>query len=487
MKVNCGFCLIGFLATALFAQVPDTLWTRAYGGIYDERGNSVQQASDGGYIIAGYTDSLSAGDKHIYLIKTDSAGSILWERIYGGSYLDEAYSVQQTDDGGYIVVGTGYNGANYYDVYLLKLDTSGDTIWTKKIGGPGADVGYSVQQTIDGGYIIVGYTFFFVAEVYLIKTNAVGDTQWTKVYGWGIDDRGFSVQQTADRGYIVAGWREFLGSNIDVLLIKTNVYGDTVWTKTYSVSPGVDVGWSVQQTNDGGYIVAGSTFYSLDRRRDIYLIKTDARGDTLWTRMYGGTESDVARSVQQTFDGGYIVVGTTHSFDLGAGDVWLLKTDANGDTLWTATYGGTDWDEGYSVQQTFDGGYVIAGYTWSLGAGCGDVYLIKVGSDTLGIEENNGTDPKTQFLEAFPNPFREITEIRYQIPETGTELWVCLKVYDVTGRLRRTLVNESKEPGYCRVLWDGKDDSGKPVTSGIYFYRLEAGNFTSMRKLVVMR
>ena len=151
---------------------------------------------------------------------------------------------------------------------------------------------------------------------------------------------------------------------------------DTLWTLTLGESS-EDRGRSVQQTTDGGYIITGYTCSYGAGSYDVYLIKTDSLGDTLWTRTFGGSASDVGYSVQQTTDGGYIIAGITYSYGAGYADVWLIKTDLLGNTLWTRTYGGSDWDEAYSVQQTTDGGYIIAGYTKSYGAGDRDVYLVR--------------------------------------------------------------------------------------------------------------
>ncbi|MCK5158481.1 MAG: hypothetical protein KAR08_04965, partial [Candidatus Heimdallarchaeota archaeon] len=255
-----------------------------------------------------------------------------------------------------------------------------DTAWTKTIGGSTSDAGHSVQQTIDGGYIVSGYTNSFGAGVWLIKTDENGNTLWTKTFGSGGGDNGLSIQQTTDSGYIITGqlWSLCVG----VCLIKTDKNGDFLWTKTVG---GIDpsIGHSVQQTTDGGYIVTGEVF------EDVVLIKTDENGDSLWAKTYGGNGLDVGNSVHQTTDKGYIIVGTTYSFGVGEDDIWLIKTDENGDEEWNHTYGGVDLDRAYSVQQTTDGGFIIAGSTESYGAGNRDFWLIK--TDENGNEEWNHT------------------------------------------------------------------------------------------------
>ncbi|MCD4701636.1 MAG: hypothetical protein K8S24_07245, partial [Candidatus Aegiribacteria sp.] len=304
-----GFALL-FCTRILNALSPDIAWAKTFGGTEYDLAYSVQQTTDGGYIVAGYTESYGAGDYDVYLVKTDSSGDTLWTKTFGGYDYDPGFSVQQTTDGGYIVAGsTNSFGAGNSDVYLIKTNSSGDSIWTNTFGGTGYDRGYSVRQTTDGGYIVTGSTSSYGAggaDVYLIRTDSDGDTLWTKTFGGYEWEYGFSVQQTSDEGYIVTGF-------------------------TDSYSPGWD---------------------------DVYLIKTDSSGNTLWTKTFGGTNHDVGYSVQQTTDGGYIISGSTESYGAGGEDVYLIKTDSSGNTIWTQIFGGTQYDCGCSVQQTTDGGYI---------------------------------------------------------------------------------------------------------------------------------
>jgi hypothetical protein len=474
--------LLLFLAFLLapFPLAGKITFERTYGGIEFDWGQSVQQTQDGGYIVAGQTQSFGPWDYDVYLVKTDSVGDTVWTRTYGGNHDDAGWSVQQTQDAGYVVAGfTMSFGAGDYDVYLVKTDSLGDSVWTRTYGGFDADLGYSVQQTEDRGYIIAGETHSFdmgSGDVYLVKTDSVGDTVWTRTYGGSDWDFGYSVQQTQDGGYVVGGQtRSFGAGNYDVYLVKTDSVGDTLWTRTYG-GPGIDVGTSVQQTQDGGYIITGGPY-------DVYLIKVDSVGDTLWMRTYGGSYAQLGRSVEQTQDGGYIVAGYTGFSGGYEEDVYLVKTNSLGDTVWTRTYGGIDCDNGYSVQQTQDGGYVIAGFTVSFGVGSRDVYLIKTDENGLTGVDEKGTafllsHRAFRLFQNSPNPLRQSTSILYSLPVT-TE--VTLSIYDITGRLVETLVNETQQPGLHEVRWDR---AGNP--SGVYFYRLNAGSFTVTKKMVAV-
>ncbi len=469
-----------------YAQPPDTLWTKTFGGLDYDHGYFVQQTTDEGYIIAGYTCSFGAGEHDVWLIKTDDSGDTLWTKTYGGSSYDDGYTVQQTADEGYIIIGDTYSfGANDWDAWLIKTNDSGDTLWTKLFGGSSDDFGRSVQQTTDGGYVMTGRTRSFGAgneDVWLIKTNALGDALWTKTFGGSDNEQGCSIQQTADAGYIITGVTESFGAGEhDVWLIKTDTLGDTLWTKTFGGSD-LDVGNCVQQTTDGGYIIAGRTRSFGAGNSDVWLIKTDDSGDTLWTRTFGGSDIDGGSCVQQTTDGGYIITGMTQSFGAGNYDVWLIKTDGSGDTLWTKTLGGGYYEGGYTVRETSDGGYVITGYTSSFGVGDYDAWLIKIGPEPGIVEHGDHSIISNNCVlnQNYPNPFNALTGISYSISHSD---FVTLTVYDVIGREMKTLVNGFKKAGTHSVTFDATE-----LSSGVYYYELRTGdNLVETKKMLLLR
>ena len=356
--------------------VPGTI----FGGNDVEEGNSVQQTTDGGYVIVGRTRSFGAGGEDVWLIKTDANGLEQWNRTFGGSGIDQGNSIQQTNDGGYIIAGRIGSGRD--DVWLIKTDADGSEQWNKTFGGTSGDIGQSVQQISDG-YIIAGHTTSFGAgdsDVWLIKTDPNGSEQWNRTFGGNDFDRGYSVKQTNDGGYVIVGYtRSFGAGGSDIWLIKTDANGSEQWNKTFGGSCD-DTGLSVQLTSEMGYIIVGTTRSSGEGDADVWLIKTDANGSEEWNRTFGGSREDIGNSVQQTTDGGYIIVGRTFSFGAGFLDLWLIKTNANGFEEWNRTLGGSGTDLGNSVQQTTDGGYIIAGFTFSYGAGDGDIWLIKTDS-----------------------------------------------------------------------------------------------------------
>ena len=363
-------------------QPPDTLWTRSFGGNDNDYAYSVEQTNDGGYIIAGRTRSFGAGGYDIFLIRTDVAGDTLWIRTYGGpgSY-DECRSVQQTPDSGFILVGTTNSyGAGFEDIFILKTNINGDSIWMRTFGGGSVDHGREVQQTNNGGYIVAGLTQSYGAgrgDVYLIQTDAEGNTIWTRTFGGSGNDSGRSIQKTSDGGFIITGETSAGIGGYNVYLIKTDSSGNSQWLRSYGGSSN-DNGYCVHQTSDGGYIITGKTSSFGFGRDDVYLIKTDADGDTLWTRTFGGSEMDIGYAVLQTSDGGYIVAGENSSIGAGLSDAYLIKTDANGNTLWTQTYGDSLFEFFGDIQPTFDAGYILCGSKSSSGPSDPNVWLVKL-------------------------------------------------------------------------------------------------------------
>ena len=365
------------------AELGHTNWNKTYGGFRIEVAYSVIQTSDGGYAIAGYTTTYGAGKHDFWLVKTDSTGNLEWSRTYGGPESnEEAYSVIQTSDGGYLIAGEKSDGDGEEDFWLVKTDSSGNLEWSRTYGGSGGDVARSVIQTSDGGYVIAGYTNSYGAggfDFWLVKTDSAGNIEWSKTYGgpeWDLAKG--PVIQTSDGGYVMAGYTRSYGAGEgDFWLVKTDSAGNLEWNKTYG-GPREEVAYSVIQTSDGGYVMAGYTESYGAGIHDFWLVKTDSAGNLEWSKAYGGPKVDVAYSVVQTSDGGYLIAGYTNSYGAGGFDFWLVKTDSSGNIEWSRTYGGPKSDEARSVIQTLDGGYAVVGLTQSYGAGMADFWLIKI-------------------------------------------------------------------------------------------------------------
>ena len=477
---------IVLISTSIVQGQVNIIWTKTFGGSSSDFAywDQTQKTSDGGYIMVATTTSFGAGSQDVWLIRTDANGETLWTKTFGGFEIDQAYSVQQTADGGYIVAGmtVSFGSSGYGAVWLIKTDAFGDTLWTKTLG---RGYGNSVQQTLDGGYIIAGQrgANVYQSDILLIKTDSSGNKIWEKTYEEGLDDSGLSVRQISETEYILLGYSYVIGLD-HILLIKTDAFGNKLWTKTYDGGL-EDHASSFQQTEDGGYILAGSTNSFGAGSHDVWLIKTDANGDTLWTKTYGSTDIEVGNSVKQTTDGGYIIAGDTKSFGAGDYDFWLIKTDSFGDTLWTKTFGGIYEDRAFSVLETADTCIVISGNTKSFGAGGSDIWLIKTAPEITHVEQNHYSMPFNFYLyQNFPNPFNPTTKIKFKIPgqARNDNMMVTLKVYDILGNEITTLVNEEKQPGTYEIEFDGVN-----LSNGVYFYQLTAGSFVETKKMVLLK
>jgi hypothetical protein len=464
------------LATAAIAQpYTDTLWTRTYGGLNVDQANSIQNTTDGGFVVAGLTRPLGADYDDFYVVKINGQGDTLWTRTYGGTGDDKAYSIQQTTDSGYVVAGvTNSFGAGGYDFYVVKTNAQGDTLWTRTYGGTGDDEAYSIQRTWDSGFVVAGYSASYGAgdpDFYAVKINSQGDTLWTRTYG---GDKAYCVQPTADGGFVIAGnggaW------NANFYAVKTDAQGDTLWTRTYGEWYDYLLegrAYSVQGTEDHGFVIAGPMQYG---NRSFYVVKTDEQGDTLWTHTY--TEGHDIHSILQTSDGGFVVAGYTWSIGAGNYDAYVRKLSGQGDQLWRRTYGTSGWECANSMQLTSDGGFVLAGWAFSYGAGLYDFYVVKTGP-AVSADDQVMLQPSSYSLSSFPNPFNSSTTIAYDLPKAGH---VSLRVFDLLGREVTLLKDGFVEAGTHRVTFDG---SG--LASGIYFAWLDAGHLTQTKKLMLLK
>jgi hypothetical protein len=376
-------------------------WNKTFGGAIKDQAYSLVQANDLGFAIAVETTSFGAGNWDVMLVKTDVNGNMQWNKTYGGAGTDYVNSILSTTDGGYLLTGsTNSWGAGGYDVNVIKTDSLGTLQWNRTYGGAGQDRAYGAIRTSEGGYAIVGYTDSYGAgltDYYLIKIDFAGNMQWNKTYGGTNGDNAFALVQTADGGYALTGGELSFGAgNHDYWLVKTDSNGNMQWNKTYG-GPDTDICRSLIRTTDGGFALAGFTNSSGNGGFDVWLVKTDVTGNMQWNKTYGGPNDDYLYAYTgliSTTDGGYALAAFTTSFGSGAStpstlmpgvrslDAWLIKTDSFGNMQSSKTYGGQGDDLPYSIIQTSDGALVMAGFTNSFGAGNDDVYLVKTSTES---------------------------------------------------------------------------------------------------------
>jgi len=343
-----------------------------------------QQTADGGYIIIGSTESYSNGDYDMLVYKLDATGAKLWRKNYGGSAYDTGCYIRQTADGGYIMCGgtESYTNGPGSDFLIYRVDAAGNKMWRKNLGGYYQDIARSIQPTRDGGFIVVGETYNYVhgtpgddTDFLLYKLDAAGNKLWRKNFGGSSYDSAYEVQCTADGGYVVTGYTySYSHGGADFLVYRLDAGGNKLWRKNLGTEDR-DMAYSIQQTQDGGFIVCGwKDVYVNDSKatgrlapsnRDMLVYKLSASGTKEWRKTYGGSYFDIGRCIRQTSDGGYIISGETNTYTSGGFDALVYKLDAAGNKLWRKNYGGASYDYGEWVFQTTDDGYLLFGYSRS--------------------------------------------------------------------------------------------------------------------------
>jgi hypothetical protein len=407
VMITTGSCSPG--GTGDTGQTPVT-WQQTYGTRFSDYSSEIIETSDGGFLLTGYTESTAslsvASLKNrggALLIKLNGKGIMEWVYIHDKYPQSDGDGVVQIQNGHFVTTGftiTGSRATGFdMDVFLQEVDEEGSPVWENVIQGPLFEAGSRIVQVDDGGYVIAGLSSKYNAEenayqnedFYLLKTDSNGQPIWHQTYGTDKEEALHSIDKTNDGGYILVGvhaeesyieeneyWRLY---GKGAYVVKTDSQGNEQWSQVY----GEDIqgyGYSVQQTNDGGFIVAGTSVVRGGKQSDVYMLKLDAHGNEEWSQRHGGLEEEVARCIRQTDDGGYIIVGYSESFGAGDEDLILLKTDISGAIEWTQIYGGSEADRGASVRQTQDGGYIIVGSTKSFGKGDYEVWVIK--TDSLG-------------------------------------------------------------------------------------------------------
>jgi hypothetical protein len=446
-------------------------------GSHRQSGEDVIQTSYGGYAVIGtqwdFFNQWSMN--HIILYNLDQSGNVLNLNLLNNGYdLSWGFSIEQTDDG--LIgcgMGTGYSG----DPYLMKFTAQGDTIWTRTYSQEtGYSIATSVCQTYDHGYAICG-TLAQMA-MFVIRTNGSGEELWQKTFDdpSSENESAECIIETYDSSLVICGHR-----NDSLVLLKLSQNGDSIWMKYYNEKP--SAGNSIKQTDDHGFIIAGWVRKE-ENSKDVLLLKTNEDGNVSWEKSYGGSEDDLAEDVELTVDDGFIMCGTTNSYGNGKSDVYLVKTDSEGDTLWTRTFGGDLDEEAHGMDCTLDGGYIISGYKY-LNDTLQNIYLIKTDeSGMLGIGEDQNIMPGK--LVVYPNPASGVLSVKcLGLSEVGN---LELIVYDIFGR-PSTLPRLGEGQGGGN---EGRDRGWQMDVSalppGIYFISvLQDGKRVAGGKFVVAR
>ncbi len=518
MKSFYGFVLVifqiaGFSSFSFAQTAPAIEWQKSLGGTVNEEAYSIRQTTDGGYVVTGRSNSNNGdvtgnhGVEDYWVVKLDIAGAIQWQKCLGGTNNEVAVSIQQTADGGYVVAGhsqsnngdvTGNHGNS--DYWVVKLDATVAIQWQKCLGGTNSDYAYSIRQTADGGYVLAGRSNSNDGDVtgnhgdldyWVVKLYAGGVIQWQKCLGGTGDDAAYSIQQTADGGYVVTGLSNSNDGDVtgnhgtyDYWVVKLDTGGAIQWQKCLGGTNN-DYAYSIQQTTDGGYAVAGRSesndgdVTGNHGNDDYWVVKLDAVGAIQWQKCLGGVVYDEANSIQQTADGGYVVAGYSYSNNgdvmgnHGSYDYWVVKLDAAGAIQWQKCLGGTNSDFAFSIQQTADEGYVAVGYSYSNNGdvtgnhGASDYWVVKFAPDTVTGIADFGF--RTADLKVFPNPFTD--ELIIRSAGLGE-----IKIYDITG----------KEILYTKTSSAETKINTAHLTPGFYIVNYKEGDKSVNKKMVKM-
>jgi len=498
MKILWTLLITLYVQTSSAFCDPDTLWTRMYGGPDSfDVGFCVRVTDDGGFIVTGdreaHLDFPIYPQTDIFLIKTDAQGDTQWTKTYGitGYTAEFGRSVELTNDGGFIICGIQNT-----NIYLIKTDSSGDTIWTRDYTNEFAEGGtaWEVHQTEDGGFVVAGD---IVTETggwdwCLLKTDAQGDTQWLRAYidtsYINIGERAYSVKSTADGGYVACGEG---GAH----LIKTDSLGNLLGWRLYA-DPEDARFRSVVVCRSGGYALTGVMEDQYGDR--LCLLKTDDNGDMQWKKLYGVMYPGFSEgySLEETTDGGYIIAGITGDYLFP--DMYIVKTDSQGNALWKRTYAGYGTEEGWSVRQ-IDGDslgandFIVTG-VWTGPDADNDVWLLRIGEITSVEDDgdpglNPGPLPESfGNLEIYPNPTNAIAKISYTVPQgfpqqaVGHPGEVILTIYNLLGQRMYEQTVMHQKPGRYSTSWDGSR-----YPSGIYLVRVKMGEMEETKRLLILK
>ncbi|RXM51288.1 MULTISPECIES: T9SS type A sorting domain-containing protein [unclassified Chryseobacterium] len=509
------------------AQAPSIQWQKSFGGTNSDRANKIIQTSDGGYMISGASNSNNGnvtgnhGNQDYWLLKLNSTGNLQWQKSLGGTGNDYGSSIIQTSDGGYVVAGTtdSNNGdvtgnKGLTDGWVVKLNSDAGVIyWKKTFGGTDYDVINEMVPTADGGYIFAGNSSSTTGDVtgnkgyvdyWIVKINANGDIQWKKSLGGTGDDRATSIIQTTDGGYVVAGYAENNNGDVtgnhggkDYWILRLNSDGGVIFWKKSLGGSHQDLAYSVKQTSDGGYIAVGSAFSNdgdvtgNHDGTDSWVVKINETGNIQWQKALGGSKVDDASSVIQTADGGYLVVGNTSSNDgqvvgyhspsgTGVGeapisyDYWVVKLSTTGAIQWQKCLGGSKSDEASSVIQTTDGGYVIAGSSQSNNGdvtenkGNYDIWIVKLAPENLST--NEVVKDATVTANVYPNPAKDYVTLKLDYFDSSMKA-------TITDMLGKT-VHQQKLEGLRTKI------NTSHLEKGVYFLNVLGGTLKTTKKII---
>ncbi|NQV16855.1 hypothetical protein HQ531_15430 [bacterium] len=369
-----------------FESKQSFLFEKTYGGVNYDQGYDLIELASGDLAIVGFSGSGDSGKADFHAAQLDAWGEMNWGSFHGGPEFDQCYAVVEDSEGNLFLGGLSNSfGSGDPDYYVVKLTADGDEVWTQNYGYETYESGFDMILGPDNCILLAGAyssSEYSELDVGIIKLNSLGELLWQTHFGAEGDDVGLSLTQSYDDQILVAGWTNSTGPGEEnILLMKLNQSGELLWEKALG-SSGVERCNALIQCSDGGLLLAGYQFLGFEKNRDLYLLKTDAAGDLLWEASFGGQYNEVAHDIVECPEGGYVVAGTTESFSVGGNDGYLLKVNEHGEELWSKTFGGISHDYIQSVTIAENGDFIMAGYTYSQGNGLSDLFIIRTDSTT---------------------------------------------------------------------------------------------------------
>jgi len=474
------------LCQTLNAQAPDTLWTKTIGYDVGEYFTSIEQTSDGGFILAGFTESFSVDSSSEYwLVRLNSSADTVWTKVYPATDKYDNQIALQTADGGFAIAGDG-------DPWLIKTDSEGTIEWQQARSTLGAgDISvYGFVETADSGFVACGTVDHGYGRFALVvKTNTLGVPTWIDSIGSEHEIGALAIIETSDSGLVLAGVKEHT-TGVDAYngwLQKLSAEGDSLWSVVFGDTADL-MFKDLQETADNGFIITGKIDLTAEDNTtstDMYLVKTDSLGEHEWSQIFGGADEDDVWAVIQTIDAGYTMLGMG-ALETGGtpAGCWIIHTDADGEILWTDTVGDTLHNVGTDLVELGENEYLIAGAWIDFGIGKALGWIARLGAIVVAVDDGAGIPGGYALYANYPNPFNPSTTIGFDLPQTAA---VTLTVYDILGREVRQLVNRPMGPGNHRVAWNGRTNGGREVPTGIYITRLETPGYTTSIKMVLLK
>lgn len=492
---------------------------RSYGGSFTDEAHSVVVTSAGEYIVAGFTYSTD-GDvvggrgflPDYWIIKLNSSGVIMWQRVAGGSDADYAQSVAKTSDGGCIVVGysystdgdiSGHHGSRARpDIWVVKLNFSGELEWERSLGGVGRDEGFQAKEAHDGGYILVGTTYedgndvpgnHGASDFFVAKLDRNGEIEWARCYGGSSDDGAYAVALTNDGGYVIAGYTysndgQVYGNNgwMDCWIVKIDSIGEVEWQRCVGGGR-FDEARDIKQTPDGGYIVTGQTTSISHGEGDLFVFKLAPDGSIEWQRSFGGSLNECGFAVDIDYDGGYIIAGSASSSDFdvannhGGADFWVIKLDIDGELIWAFSLGGSRDDCALGIARDLNRRVIVVGYSKSNDFDIShhhgstlyaDFWFVKL-APTIGIEQPPFINKAEYSFEIYPNPFNSNCVI---VAPSNRKI----RVLNLQGQEIQTSIAKTAENRYT---WQPEPD----IPQGMYIVEIELEKAKVFKKMLYIK